>query len=794
LLSREELSCPSVKFVWYQTTLFNYRFFASFFVMAHCVAIANAQITSTSVVKANANGTLTYTPDARGNKIPDFSAVGYHDGDATIPNVPVRITLSATGGDRLNDIQNAINQVSAMPLDGNGHRGAILLKKGNYQVSQPLRINQSGVVIRGEGNGATDTKLIFTAKTQSNFINIAGSGDAVSVDGTKKRITNAFVPTGAKEVTVEAGHTFKVGDEVFQIRAVNDAWFALIGMNNLRNICSANPPRNNWTVGEYTYKYKRKVVAVCGNVITLDAPVVDPIDPTYGIGYIEKYTWNNKISECGVENIRLDSYYASETDENHGWDAININYAENIWVNNVKSYYFGYGCVDMGAAACRVTVSNSGMFEYKSLISGSRRYGFAIWGQRCLVTNAQATYGRHDYVTNAYAAGPNVFYNCVSTNCYAEAGPHQRWATGVLWEKIRSNKSISNANATCSGTGHGWRGGQNMMWNCVSSESIYIQKPPKDHQNWAIGCTGPLINDFAHVEYMNQPIGFSLYEKQLYSRKVTPISSNCAPTPAPTPTPVPTPAQTTFSTAKCYSFTSRHSSLKMDVRNHTNNIGEAIIQNSASNTLFQIWRIKQINTTNFYQITNGATAATLSIKGNSSANSASIVQNVWANNTAQGWSLNRNNEGYYTMTNKYSNKSIDITGGSKSNNALIVQQSPNAGSYSQQWQISEVACPIGVRSEEEGLVAQPSALQIYPNPSTGIFYVALHDDFAENDELLHIGIYNTLGQLIHQQKINNTVGSPILLDIQGLPTGVQMVQVQNAKGVVLTKPLVVVSE
>jgi Secretion system C-terminal sorting domain/FG-GAP-like repeat len=103
---------------------------------------------------------------------------------------------------------------------------------------------------------------------------------------------------------------------------------------------------------------------------------------------------------------------------------------------------------------------------------------------------------------------------------------------------------------------------------------------------------------------------------------------------------------------------------------------------------------------------------------------------------------------------------------------------------------STAGCSLSTRTE----AAVKSTLQIYPNPSTGIFYVALRDDFAENDELLHISMYNTLGQLIHQQKANNTVGSPILLDIQGLPTGMYLVQVQNTKGVALTKSLVVVSE
>jgi G8 domain/Ricin-type beta-trefoil lectin domain-like/HYR domain/Secretion system C-terminal sorting domain len=248
-----------------------------------------------------------------------------------------------------------------------------------------------------------------------------------------------------------------------------------------------------------------------------------------------------------------------------------------------------------------------------------------------------------------------------------------------------------------------------------------------------------------------------------------------------------------FATNKCYNITSRHSNLKMDVQNAVYYNNAAMVQNKANNSLFQIWRIHPL-TAGDYRITNGATAASLSIRynSNSNANGTGIVQNTWTNIDAQKWKLNLNSEGYYTITNKYANKNIDISGTLKTaTNTPLVQQTANT-TYAQQWKISETTCPLGVRTEAEA--EQPSAFQLYPNPSIGIFYIALRDDFAINDELLHINMYNTLGQLIHQQKVNHTVGSPILLDVQGLPTGIYMVQVQNTKGIVLTKPLVMLSE
>ena len=42
-----------------------------------------------SLVRISGEGILTYIPDKDGNTIPDFSRVGYHHGDKSIPRYPV---------------------------------------------------------------------------------------------------------------------------------------------------------------------------------------------------------------------------------------------------------------------------------------------------------------------------------------------------------------------------------------------------------------------------------------------------------------------------------------------------------------------------------------------------------------------------------------------------------------------------------------------------------------------------------------------------------------------------------
>src|ERR1035437_421901 len=89
------------------------------------------------------NGKLTYTPDEKGNIIPDFSRVGYHQGDKEIPDIAVVKTISASkDGESQTIIQKAIDEVSAMPVNNQGVRGTILLTKGTYKVPGILNINK----------------------------------------------------------------------------------------------------------------------------------------------------------------------------------------------------------------------------------------------------------------------------------------------------------------------------------------------------------------------------------------------------------------------------------------------------------------------------------------------------------------------------------------------------------------------------------------------------------------------------------------------------------------------------
>lgn len=492
-----------------------------FFLSASTLCILNAQ---SSLVYLDNEGKLVYSTDSKGNVVPDFSGVGYMNMDEPIPTVSVVKTVTAVGGDNLSNVQNAINEVAAMPVDVNGFRGAILIKAGEYRISDRINVSKSGIILRGEGADANGTRFIGTKTAQYSLIHFSGSSGRSNNESSAKKIVDFYVPIGAKLVTVQSGHNFKAREWVLLRRSPKQAWINLL-----------NTAQYGWTPSGYVVNYERRITKIEGDKIYLDAPVMDVIDLQYADGYILRYT-SGRIEKCGIENMRLSSTYTSETDEEHGWTAVEFNNAINGWAKDLDVYYFGYSAVWMRDPASFITVDNCRMFDPKSITTGSRKYSFNVDGQRCLVQNCYTRGGRHDYVNGSQTAGPTVFYHCTATQQHADIGPHHRWSTGILFDNIVGNGAINVQNRTNSGTGHGWAGAQIMFWNCQGNKMI-CQDPPSDHRNWAIGFIGIITNV---GDWVTEPWGIiesngthvvptSLFVTQLEERTV-PTSTPDTPT------------------------------------------------------------------------------------------------------------------------------------------------------------------------------------------------------------------------------------------------------------------------
>ena len=452
-------------------------------------------------VRTGVTGRLVYVPDAEGDRILDFSRVGYKgQGTALIPNnVPNILTLAPIAGDDTTQIQNAINFVSSLPLGADGFRGAVELGAGHYDVNTQLVIAASGVVLRGVGRDTNDTVLHGRGTGQRPLVRVLGSGSQSFTGNPRRNMIDKVVPAGATSFRVDQTSGLAVGDTVRVERPSTAEWIAAVGMDN--------PPDGDpaWEPGTMNIRFDRVITRIEGNRVFLDAPLANAFELQYGGGTIQKYAWNGRIENVGVENLRAESDFTSAQDENHAWEFVSIENAQNVWVRHTTSRFFGDSAVVSNPTAKWVTVDDAINLDPVSIVTGERRYTFDLSGQLDMVTNSQANNGRHDFVNNSTRPpGPHVFHNSVSNNALNDSGPHQRWATGTLFDNITVNgDNINVRNRGSFGTTHGWSGANMVIWNS-KADGFIVQNPPTA-QNWLIGSTGPVIND---TLYGSQPAGY----------------------------------------------------------------------------------------------------------------------------------------------------------------------------------------------------------------------------------------------------------------------------------------------
>lgn len=466
---------------------------------------------------------LTYVPFAMMgqsnavNTIPDFSHAGYMGGGVSLPSdISVEATVNPEAGDDSPRIQAAIDLVSALELDDDGFRGVVLIKAGHYSLETPLTIRKSGVILMGEGQGLNGTVLHSNRRTNHDVISLSGS--SISIDGqSTQEITTSYVPVGSYSFDVSDASAFSEGDVIVITRTPNQTWIDELGMDQ-ETLCEGKSGCSGWTASSYTIDHERLITGISGNTISINIPNVDVIEDYYGGGTISKIQSSGRISQCGIENLRIQSFYDGNTDEDHAWAAINLRNTENCWVKEVTGQYLAYSTVNIEDANF-TTVQDCAYIDPKSQVSGGRRYSFAIQsGLGNLFQRCYAKSGRHDFVTGSRVTGPNVFLDGLAEDARSDIGPHHRWATGTLFDNIRG-ASTRVWNRGNSGSGHGWSGAQTMFWNIESYTGEFRVDSPLGSINWGIGCIGTNQTGEGYWESWGENVlPRSLYLQQLEDR------------------------------------------------------------------------------------------------------------------------------------------------------------------------------------------------------------------------------------------------------------------------------------
>ena len=162
--------------------------------------IATAQTTFPDIIKTK-DGKLSFTADAKGNQIPDFSYAGYMASEKAIPNVENKIFVPKQEADATERIQAAIDYVSNLKPSKSGFRGAVLLDKGTFKIGGTLFIKKSGVVLRGSGNSEEGTILLGTGLKREAVIRVLGIDDKKL--GETFEFSTVYTPLGTQKIQLK---------------------------------------------------------------------------------------------------------------------------------------------------------------------------------------------------------------------------------------------------------------------------------------------------------------------------------------------------------------------------------------------------------------------------------------------------------------------------------------------------------------------------------------------------------------------------------------------------------------
>ncbi len=271
-----------------------------------CAAVAGPKNQELPWVQMQ-NGHLVYGTDAEHNRIPDFSTAGYEEGDAPIPDVPVKMRVEALGGnardqDATARIQSAIEAMSQLPLDERGIRGALLLGPGTYRIAGTINLDVSGVVLRGSGTDKDGTNLVALGLPRA-LVRVGGTG-VWQENRSRRPILDDVVPVGAQTITVDAPDGFfKAGDRIIVQWNMTEAFIHMLGMDHI-------PPRRDggevrqWPTN-MALRFDRRIVAMekadKGYLLALNAPITQRM-PKEDNPVVWKYDYPGRISQVGVEN------------------------------------------------------------------------------------------------------------------------------------------------------------------------------------------------------------------------------------------------------------------------------------------------------------------------------------------------------------------------------------------------------------------------------------------------------------------------------------------------------------
>lgn len=480
------------------------------------------------------NGKLIYNVDSLGNRVLDFSFCGYHNSQDDIPLLENKIFVPHREENSSQVIQQAIDFVEKLPLDASGFRGAVLLDKGTFMLDESLVIHKSGVVLRGTGKN--ETVLRKKGVDRNAFIKIEGFNDMHYTDTLS--VLSEYVPVNSHYLTVDQVSRLKKGDKIFIYRPSTASWIKKLGCDHFGGGITAL----GWKEGDIDIYWDRTITEIKDNTVEINAPLTMALNVNDAACKIVVYKWPGRISNCGIENLLLQSDYdsANPKDEDHCWTAISIENASDCWIRRIHFSHFAGSAVILQPTTSKITVEDCISTEPVSEIGGMRRNTFLTMGQLNLFQRCYSEEGIHDFGAGFCAPGPNAFVQCETMNSFGYSGAIDSWACGLLFDIVNiDGHDLVYKNLGQDTNGAGWGTSNSLFWQCTAS-GIVCYSPSFEDKNRAYGCWGQFSGDGEWQESNNHIQPRSFFYAQLAERlgkdcsrraRILPVNTNATSSP-----------------------------------------------------------------------------------------------------------------------------------------------------------------------------------------------------------------------------------------------------------------------
>jgi hypothetical protein len=431
-------------------------------------------------------------PDSRGNSIMDFSFAGYRGGGMPLPSAVPSQRLQPAPGDNTARIQAALDHAT----------GAVVLGPGEYDLAGTLTIAHSGAVLRGE-KGAT---VRLTGKPH-RFLEIHGAG-TWREEGAPVPILDTYVPSGGNRFRVRDASEFHPGDRVLVLHPVTAEWLHYIGMDM--------PPPGS------LIRTDRRIESVDGDRITLDAPLSDALDSRFTTASLVRYSFSGRISEAGVEGLRVTAAFDDPTLTEAPSATVDIEALEDGWARDLEIETPQNG-IAIGPGAKRLTLTNIRVTHPTVHAGSTEAAAFTLNGTQILVDRCRVTgKGTSPVVVQAGATGPLVVLN--SSAEHGGVAPDQGWATGLLVDGGEFPGGTADRPAVAfsvrghAGSAQEWGLGWSVAWN-VSSPFLLVPQPPGT-LNWCIGCVGAPVTVGGAPNGIFDSLGKVVFPSSLYLQQL----------------------------------------------------------------------------------------------------------------------------------------------------------------------------------------------------------------------------------------------------------------------------------